>query len=268
MVFRRGLCSRPVNLEYVPLLGVQRKIYDLPAGPERFREYLAQMLDADTLELRLPLVAMNPMAGEDVVERLDALLALGADRIGAAAAEEATPAVVDVPGSFRVTLVLADDVRGAWTHRAAAELAHRRGEAALAKRGWLTGILWASERPAAAHVREEVLTTIHRAAYITRRGPARTLRQLLVQEGNAMRMAGARDPVLEPQTFVRARELLRPHLDRDDHGVLLAGLFGDAAARELGHELLGLPPRAGLALALHGRLEQRERRPSRNTPMP
>jgi hypothetical protein len=81
-----------------------------------------------------------------------------------------------------------------------------------------------------------------------------------------MRLAGARDPVLEPQAFVRARDVLRPHLDRDDPGGFVAALFGDAAARELGHEPLGLPARAGLALALHGRLEPRERRPSRSTP--
>jgi hypothetical protein len=256
---------RAVNLEYVALLGLQRKIYGTPPGPERFRAYLREMLDAQ-LELKLPLVAMNPMADEYAVERLDALLAIGADRIGAAATEEAVAAMGEASGDYRVTLVLADDVRGAWTHRAAAELAHRRGEAALAQRGWLTGMLWASERPNAADVREEVLTTIHRAAYIGRRGPARTLRQLLIQEGNAMRLAGARNPVLEPHAFIRARDALRAHLDRDDQGALVAGLFGDAAARELGYEPIGIPPRAGLALALHGRLEPRERRPSRNTP--
>ena len=81
-----------------------------------------------------------------------------------------------------------------------------------------------------------------------------------------MRMGGARNPVLEPQAFVRARDALRPHLDLDDPGVLVAGVFGDIAARELGYEPLGVPDRAGLALALHGRLEPRERRPSRNTP--
>jgi hypothetical protein len=223
------------------------------------------MLD-EALELRLPLPAMNPMAGEHAAQALDALLAIGADRAGAAAAAAATPTLAEAPGDYRMALVLADDVRGAWTHRAAAELTHRRGEDALAQRGWLTGILWASQRYTEADVREEALTTIHRAAYIARRGPARTLRQLLVQEGNAMRMAGARNPVLEPQAFIRARDILRAHLDRDEHGVLIAGLFGDAAARELGHEPLGVPARAGLALALHGRLEPREKRPSRNTP--
>jgi hypothetical protein len=33
---------------------------------------------------------------------------------------------------------------------------------------------------------------------------------------------------------------------------LIAALFGDAAARELGYQPLGLSPRAGLALAAAG----------------
>jgi len=142
-----------VNLEYVPLLALQRRIYGIPAGPERFRAYLREMLDPDTLELRLPLIAMNPMAGEHAAGRVDALLAMDADVAAAEATEEAAAALGESTGSYRVALIVADDMRGGWTHRAAAELAHRRGEAALANRGWLTGILWASQRPTLADVR-------------------------------------------------------------------------------------------------------------------
>jgi hypothetical protein len=78
-----------------------------------------------------------------------------------------------------------------------------------------------------------------------------------------MRLAGARNPALEPGALLRTREILSDKLDRDDPATLIAALFGDQAARELGHPPLGLPPRAGLALALHGRLEPRKRRPSR-----
>jgi hypothetical protein len=37
-----------------------------------------------------------------------------------------------------------------------------------------------------------------------------------------------------------------------DHATLIAALFGDAAARELGYRPLGLSPRAGVALAAAG----------------
>ena len=50
-----------MRLEYVPLLKVQRDLYELPRGMERFREYIRTMSDAATGDLKFPLVAMNPM---------------------------------------------------------------------------------------------------------------------------------------------------------------------------------------------------------------
>jgi len=254
-----------MKLEYVRLLSIQRDLYRIPRGPERFQEYLRTMLDPVTRDLRLPLGAMNPMAKHHVPQFLDMLESLGAEEAGARATQEASASLAAEPGAYRVGLVVADDVAGGWTHRAAAELSHRRGESTLARRGWITGLLWASERYGPAEIREEALTSIFRISHVAKRGAARTLRGLLIQEGNAMRMAGARNPVLEPHLLVRSREILRPLLDRDDEATLIAALFGDAAARDLGHAPLGLPPRAGLAVALHGRLETRPR-PYRGDP--
>ncbi|MEX0881128.1 MAG: hypothetical protein WEB59_08440 [Thermoanaerobaculia bacterium] len=252
-----------MKLEYVPLLAKQRELYGLPGGAERFQEYLRTMIDPKTSDLRLPLSATNPMSKDHAPRLLDALAAIGADEVGAQAAAEADAVVAEVPGEFRVGLVVSDDAGGGWTNRAAAELAHRRGEQALLKRRWITGILWTSQKYDRAEIREEILTSVFRAATIARRGRARSLRELLVQEGNAMRMAGARNPALEPHTLLATRQILFRLLDHDDMPTLVAAVFGDAAARELGYPPLGLRSRAGLALALHGRLEPRRKRESR-----
>ena len=251
-----------MNLEYVPLLAKQRELSGLPSGAERFQEYLRTMIDPETSELRLGVSAMSPMS-RDGHRLLDALCALGADEIGARAAAEAGAAVAKEPGAFRVSLLVTDDASGGWSSRTTAELAHRRGEEELLERGWITGILWTSQTYGPAEIREEVLTSVFRAAHIAKRGPAKTLREILLQEGNAMRMAGARNPALEPQTLLATRQILLRLLDRDDMPTLVAALFGDPAAQELGFQPLGLRPRAGLALALHGRLEARKKRDSR-----
>jgi hypothetical protein len=120
-----------MELEFVPLLQIQRDLYSLPRGMERFRAYVRTMVDANTGELELPLVAMNPMAREHVPALLDNLLELQADAIGGAAVASACHELADEPGRFRVGLVLADDVRGAWTNRYAAEFSHRFEETAL-----------------------------------------------------------------------------------------------------------------------------------------
>ena len=121
-----------MTLEYVPLLKVQRDLYDLPRGIERFREYIQTMTGGGD-ELKLPLVAMNPMGKDHLPPFLDRRL-----------------------------------------------LASRK-------------------------------MTLH----------------------------------------TRAR-CCASNMSATDHATLIAALFGDAAARELGYQPLGLSPRAGLVLAAAG----------------
>src|SRR4051794_10998733 len=76
--------GRFMNLDYIPLLQVQRDLQALPRNYERFQEYLRTMTNAHgDLGMLVPLLAVNPMAKEHVTAILDAYLALGADAIGA-----------------------------------------------------------------------------------------------------------------------------------------------------------------------------------------
>src|SRR4029079_18068095 len=110
-----------MNLTYVPLLRTQRELYETPRGFERFREYIAAMVDPETKDLKVPLVSMNPMGREHVPALLDRYLAMDADGIAGAATSEAAGHLEDVPGTFRVVTVLADDLKGGWTNRHAVE---------------------------------------------------------------------------------------------------------------------------------------------------
>jgi hypothetical protein len=238
-----------MHLEYVPLLGVQRELYETPRGFDRFREYLRTMIDPDTKDLKLPLVAMNPMGKDHLPVFLDRLLAFDADGHAQRATAEAAQQLSGEPGTFRATLVVSDDLKGGWTNRYTSELAHRFEEKAYYRRGWITGILWTSDTYDPRSVTDEVLTSIYRAAYIARHGYARTLDEMLAQEHAVMTRAGVSVPVLEPDDLLYTREVLQPYLARTDRATHIAALFGDAAARQLGYQPLGLSERAGLALA-------------------
>src|SRR5213595_1399367 len=75
-----------MNLEDVPLLQIQRDIQALPRDYERFRKYLRIVGAADSPTLKRPtLLMMNPMGKEHVTGLLDALLAMDAETIAAAA---------------------------------------------------------------------------------------------------------------------------------------------------------------------------------------
>jgi hypothetical protein len=253
-----------MNLDYVPLLQVQRDLYDIPRSRGRFKHYLRTIFDQDELGMRLPLLAMNPMGKEHATALLDGLLALEGDAIGAQAAAEASARLADVPVDFKIALVVVDDLKGGWTNRYANEFDYRFGGKwgpsssgtqpklpRWLKHFWLFGVLWTSEGPSEQAAREAILMAAYRVGYVHRHGPARTLRDMLAQEGHVMAQAGCSGPVLDAEDIDYTREVLIPYLDADDKRTCIECLFGDAAGRTLGFTPRDLSPWAGLALALH-----------------
>jgi hypothetical protein len=250
ITFALSVTNKSVRLEFVPLLQVQRDLYSLPRGWERFRAYLQTMVDPETKDMKLPLGAMNPMGKDHVPTLLDQYLAFDADQSVARAVAEAESSLSNVEGEFKVTLVIADDAMGSWTNRFSSELSARFGSKPLHKRGWITGTLWTSETPSAQAACEEAMTAVYRAAHIRQHGFPATLREMMAQEGYAMAMAGCLKPSLDDDELEYTREVIAPNLDSKDYSIIITSLFGDVAAASLGYAPLGLSERAGLALAL------------------
>src|SRR5215510_15608503 len=96
--------NKSVKLEFVPLLQVQRDLYRLPRGMERFHAYLQTIVDPETKDLQLPLSAMNPMGKDHVPALLDEYLAFDADSLSARAVADAETRLPNVEGEFKVSL--------------------------------------------------------------------------------------------------------------------------------------------------------------------
>jgi hypothetical protein len=169
---------------------------------------------------------------------------------------------------------VADDLLGGGTNRYDYEFTLRFGPDHLRSRPgpperprwlkdyWVMGVLWTSEVPSERAVREAILTAAHRVAYWHRHGPARTLREMLTQEGQVMAVAGCTGPTLDAEDIDYTREVLVPYLDADDMRTCIECLFGDAAGQTLGFTPRGLSPWAGLALALHDASPNHPRQPT------
>ena len=242
-----------MTLTFVPLLRIQRELYAMPRGMERFGEYIRTMTDAETGDLALPLVAMNPMSKDHVPAVIDDYLALGAEAIAEEAVRSVRRGGTSVPPdepNYRVALVVSDDLKGGWTNRWASEFSHRIEYAAITRRGWLVGLLWTSEPASAQNVRDAVLTSIYRAEYLHTHAAPNTLGEMLDQEGYAMARAGCTTPQLDDDDLAYTRSVIKPHLGATDRATVIACLFGDPAAKALGYPPQGLSERAGLALAL------------------
>lgn len=232
----------------LPLLQIQRDLYAMPRGMERFREYIKTMTDPETGDLALPLVAMNPMGKDHIAALIDQYIALDAEKIAQDALASVT---VDFAREYKVSLVVSDDLKGGWTNRWASEFGHRIEGAAITKRGFITAILWTSEPPSPERVREEVLTSIYRVEYLQSHPAPTTLRGMLEQEGYAMARADCTTPALDADDLEYTRTVIAPHLDAHDRATVIPCLFGDPGAAALGYPPQGLSDRAGFALALH-----------------
>jgi hypothetical protein len=124
---------------------------------------------------------------------------------------------------------------------------------AMVKRGWIVVLYWASEAVTRKKVREEVLSTLYRDAFLMRHGEPKTLRDVMALEGEALAFAGASGPVLSADDLDYTREVIRPHFDAlvfEEFPTVFACLYGDEAARRVGYRALGFSRRAGCALAL------------------
>jgi hypothetical protein len=239
-----------MNITYVPLLSIQRELQRIPRSHERFNQYLSTVLNEDRSDVELlPLLGANPMAKDHVTALLNDYLAMDADGIAAGEITEAAFQLADEPGDFKASLVIADDLMGGWTNRYDYEF-NLRCPGPGQKRFWITGYLWSSEPATERAVREAVLTAVYRTAYVQRHGPARTLRDMLAQEGHVLTVAGCEGPVLDDEDIEYTREVLQPFMDASDKRTLIECLFGDVAGATLGFTPRGLSHWAGVALAM------------------
>ncbi|MBK6938627.1 MAG: hypothetical protein IPH13_00260 [Planctomycetes bacterium] len=239
-----------MTVDYVPLLDVARNLYRMPLGQARFQEYLRVLRTDDRSYVRYPpLVSMNPMAKEHVLACIDAYRALDADAIARATIEASCSSGAFAPSSrsFSLGFGVVDDVQGGWTNRAAVEHDACFAFGVSFKAGWISVLLWASELPHPATVRDVVALAIARTAYVERHGMPETLRAKIAQERTVHVITGVAVPTLDVQTADRMRRAVEPHLDATDMRTAIECLAGDEAAASLGFTPRGIPRHAAWA---------------------
>ena len=246
-----------MHISYLPVLGILRELYLQPRDMQRFRNYVAT-LTGGTDDVVLPIGVANPMAREHAVAKIDELLGVGAEDVGAKAAVDAAARLVDTVSldlEVKASIVLVDDVAGGWTNRYTTESSVRFPSRGALKRPFATCLAWTSESPTAEQLYQEVLGAIYRVVYQQRRGLPARLQTMLDQEGLASVFSGVQLD-LSSEELASARQVLSVVGDDPGYPTAFAFLYGDEAADQLGYRPLGLPSRAGFRFALADALER------------
>jgi hypothetical protein len=239
-------------LEYVPLLHHLEALYQLPRDMERFKTYIASILNEQGDDVEIPpLVAANPMAKEHGLEYVRELLEMEAEGIAAEATQEAAKKLP--PASLKVSLMALDDAKGGWTncYTTVGSLwsLDERALARWKRSAWVTVACWTSELPTPQQVQQETLRVLYQSVWAMHQPLPKNLRGVLEFEGKAMQFAGI-EQWLDAEELEYTRAVLGPHLAATDHPTLTAALYGDPVAHSLGYPPLGLSKNAGQAFAL------------------
>ena len=244
----------------VPILEHLRDLYRIPRGLARFQAYINITIAGaqKTSEVAIPpLMAANPMAKEHALEFVETWMALGAEAVAGQVLEEANVRLghVPYPRTVQVGLTVLDDQKGGWTNHTFNDAGRFKTGETLEKTGWLGIGLWTSEPPKLEELRPRVLEGACRAAFVAQHGNPQTLRDMIRQEGLVAAFAG-RTLAFDAEELEYSRAVIAPHLESTHQPTLIACLYGDEAAKEVGYPPLGLSRNAGFQVGLADALVQ------------
>ena len=248
-----------MKFELVPILEKLRDLYLIPRGPDRFQAYidLATGGARATKDIPYPpLITLNPMAKEHALEFVESWISLGAEGLAKTVLEEAQVRLepVEFAPTVKVGLSVLDDLKGGWTNRTFNDAARFKVGESLEKTGWVCVPVWTSEIPKPEALRAVVFESACRAAYVLQQGDPKTLREMMAQEGVVAAFAN-RSLEFDAEELEYSRAVISPHLESTHQPTVIACLYGDEAAKELGYPPLGLSKNAGFQVALADALE-------------
>lgn len=224
-----------MTVRFVPTLAFMADVYrrstEGGARSERFLAYTTAAREGT------PVHGYNPMTSKPVGATVDALLAIDAEAVAAAAADDVASTLGHTDDELMHFTVATP---GMWTDRLATEVEHRL----LAKDPG--GVLWWFDDVAdVTAVESAARAQAARLVSVRRHGPPQTLRAAVAQEGAAAAASG-----LEPRVDDAAAAAL--DVLGDDTGLpsMVAFLWGDDGAREMGFTPIGLDAGVGIAHAV------------------
>ena len=108
-----------MTFELLPIIDKMLELYQKSRNFDRFQDYLNLLQGETKGDLAIPISGFNPMAKEHVLDKLMELKDLCAEQIIAETILELNKTIIKEGSSdiFKISLTLADDLKGAWTNR-------------------------------------------------------------------------------------------------------------------------------------------------------
>ncbi len=201
-----------------------------------------------TLQLERDLLALP----RDELAKIDAWIASGLEAQAQAWVRDAIAELGHDPGLI-VSFVVQDDVHRGQDDRDRVDFRFRFEDHARIERGLATIMLWLSEEAGPERfevAKRRLRASLYRTAYQRKHGFPGDLAAMLKQEGLALKFSGWPWHTDAAKQAEARRIIATASLVKYDFGAAFAILFGDEAAKKLGHAALGCPKYAAWDVAV------------------
>lgn len=230
-----------MTFELLPIMDTMIDLYEKPKTFERFQEYLNILQGDKKGDLSIPIGGFNPMAKEHLLDRLQELKTLGAEKI----IKETLCYLNGMNSSknsdrkFKVAINLSDDLKGGWTNRFTSDYDSKFKFNGLFSRNFCTPIFWSSESFTPDLIRERTLEYVFRTVYWLNKPKPKTLREHLDQEIFVAKQSKSNYKI-QKTDFEDLDKFYKDNENTDSYHVIFNFFYGDKASASLGLPTYGI----------------------------
>jgi len=240
-----------MKFELLPILHLIKELYELPRDRRRFDEYLQKLQTETGSDMALPIGGYNPMAKESVLAQVERLMALDAEAIVEEELFKINRSLaLEKNETFQVSLVLADDLGGAWSHHGMVDFNSKFKIKPLVKRQFCTPYLWPSEEHTTSLIEQRTREYVHRTIYWVENGAPIALEEYLRQEIYVAKQLKASIDLSEKRKEYLLQFVERNRLS-EEYSLLFNFFYGDETSVELGYKKYGFHEMEGFELATY-----------------
>lgn len=226
--------------ELSPIIDAMIALYQQPRTTERFQEYLKILQGNSKDDMLVPIGNYNPMAKEHVLEKLFEMKKLNAEQlVSETIAEINKKAAAGSTGKFKVSIALADDLKGAWTNHYTTDYDSKFKLNALVTRNFCTPLFWSSEEYTPELIQKRTLEACLRTMYWLNAPKPVTLADHIKQEVFVAEKSFSKKTIVSCDLEM-LNEYFNQHKETDRYEIIFNFLYGDTACKQLEFPVFGI----------------------------
>jgi hypothetical protein len=221
-----------MTFELLPILDIMLNFYQKPRGNERFQEYIKILRGNTKDDLVMPIGGFNPMAKEHILDKLNELKTLSAEKIIQEVLEKLNEKkLIQNEKIYKIALNVSDDLLGGWTNRFTTDFDSKFKINALVKRQFCTPIFWTSESYTEHLIRQRTFEYALRTIYWLNKPKPNTLKEFVEQEQFVIQNSPVSIQMSQSESL---KNFYLKHSESDNYHLIFNFFYGDEASNQLG----------------------------------